>query len=570
MNISIRSAHIICLCGMLFFSVIVNAADLNSTTPPIANNQLSLDDQKTYDEALNLINQFSGKGNQYETAYKMLADLSSRNPKSGYPYAALADLKYRLAGMGDGTYADAYTLAQRALKLDPNIADAYVVVAKVMIEQKNMNAAREAANKAIALSPDKPEAMFAMARVAEVTLQYDESEHWYRKAIDAYKDNILKSNIYYWLGGMLSNKTPADINGAIEAYTKAAELNSETGPWMLNNIGWFLIDNTDRYDQAIDYLERALKIMDFGTARRNLALAEYFKWGDSLQNPQKYKNATRKPLSPEIIAATTGVTPEYAFVMNAAVKNVPSSTSFALLNIGLINNVDVIPSGTVNTALSSAAYYKHWDLVKALVAKGANVNAGNNTAIFYAVSQGNIEMVKFLFEKGARINLVDSSGYPVVSYALNQKVGKPASVLDYLMEHGADPTLPDKNGSTLIVLAVLGNDVDGVSLLVNKYHADANAKYFKIQILEIAAEGSVPLEYASVTKSKAIVEILLKAGANPWIKNSHGDDLMSTLMGTWSEKIKLYPSYKVTAPLIMEARKSTPKPPDFGPEYQGK
>ena len=570
MNISIRSAHIICLCGMLFFLVTVNAADLNSTTPPIANNQLSLDDQKTYDEALKLINQFGGKGNQYETAYKMLADLSSRNPKSGYPYAALADLKYRLAGMGDGTYADAYTLAQRALKLDPNIADAYVVVAKVMIEQKNMNAAREAANKAIALSPDKPEAMFAMARAAEVTLQYDESEHWYRKAIDAYKDNILKSNIYYWLGGMLSNKTPADINGAIEAYTKAAELNSETGPWMLNNIGWFLIDNTDRYDQAIDYLERALKIMDFGTARRNLALAEYFKWGDSLQNPQKYKNATRKPLSPEIIAATTGVTPEYAFVMNAAVKNVPSSTSFALLNIGLINNVDVIPSGTVNTALSSAAYYKHWDLVKALVAKGANVNAGNNTAIFYAVSQGNIEMVKFLFEKGARINLVDNSGYPVVSYALNQKVGKPASVLDYLMEHGADPTLPDKNGSTLIVLAVLGNDVDGVSLLVNKYHADANAKYFKIQILEIAAEGSVPVEYASVTKSKAIVEILLKAGANPWIKNSHGDDLMSTLMGPWSEKTKLYPSYKVTAPLIMEARKSTPKPPDFGPEYQGK
>ena len=318
MNISIRSAHIICLCGMLFFSVTVNAADLNSTTPPIANNQLSLDDQKTYDEALKLINQFGGKGNQYETAYKMLADLSSRNPKSGYPYAALADLKYWLANMGDGTYADAYTLAQRALKLDPNIADAYVVVAKVMIEQKNMNAAREAANKAIALAPNRPEAMFAMARVAEVTLQYDESEHWYRKAIDTYKDNIRKSNIYYWLGGMLSKKSPADINGATEAYTKAAELNSETGPWMLNNIGWFLIDNTDRYDQAIDYLERALKIMDFGTARRNLALAEYFKWGDSLQNPQKYRNATRKPLSPEIIAATTGVTPEYAFVMNAA------------------------------------------------------------------------------------------------------------------------------------------------------------------------------------------------------------------------------------------------------------
>jgi len=112
----------------------VSAAEMNTAVTPIANNKLSLKDQKIYDESLNLINQFDGNGNQLERAYNMLVDLAKANPNSGYPYAALADLKFRLAGLGEGNFSDAYTLAQRAIKLDPNIADAYVVVAKVGID----------------------------------------------------------------------------------------------------------------------------------------------------------------------------------------------------------------------------------------------------------------------------------------------------------------------------------------------------------------------------------------------------------------------------------------------------
>ena len=221
MNLFVRLAHVFCI-GTIFLSVNLNAGDLNSTATPTTSVQLSVKDQKIYDKSLNLINQFNGNGNQLEAAYNLLVDLAKRNPKSGYPYAALADLKYRLAGLGDGSYLDAYTLAQKAIELDPNIADAYVVVAKVMIEQQQFMAAKDAANKAIALAPNKPEAMFAMARTSEkwaqITLDelgpgsindepkhwYAESERWYRKAINTYKDNIRKSNIYYWLGNMLS------------------------------------------------------------------------------------------------------------------------------------------------------------------------------------------------------------------------------------------------------------------------------------------------------------------------------------------------------------------------------
>ncbi|MGA7194862.1 MAG: ankyrin repeat domain-containing protein [Anaerolineales bacterium] len=569
MNILVKPAHIICLCGLLSFAMNVNAEVIDSSAPPISVSQLSLEDQKIYDEASGLIHKYNGKGNMLETAYKMLVDLVKRNPKSGYPYAALAELKYRLVGMGDGTYSDAYLLAKKAIQLDPNIVDAYAVEAKILIGLNNINAARDAANKAISLDRNDPGAMFAMARVAEASDQYDEAERWYRKAIDTFKDDIRRSNLYFWLGRMLSNKTPMDVNAVVEAYTKSAELDFDNGPWKLNSIGNFLVNNTDRYDQAIGYLEQAIKISGPGANLTALGLAEYYKWGNSIQNPGKYKDDKEKPLNPETITAATGVTPEYAFVENAGVATEPSA-SIALLNKGTIKNVDVVPVGS-STALILAAYANHLDLVKLLIAKGANVNAETKdtktTSLGYAVSENNADMVKLLVENGARLNHVNNTGSPIVSFALNQKVGKPASILSYLLEHGADPTIPDKNGIILIVNAVLGNDVEAVRLLVNKYHADVNAKYFKMPILEIAAMGNGWPAYASDTKSREIVDILLKAGANPWIKDSKSEDLVMTMLGPMVDP-RIFPSYKEKAFMIIEARKSTPKPQDFGRAYQ--
>jgi tetratricopeptide (TPR) repeat protein len=564
----------------------VSAPGISATTTSTASDQLSLNDQKIYDESLNLINQFDGNENQLEMAYKMLVDLAKRNPKSGYPYAALADLKFRLAGLGEGSFSDAYTLAQRSITLDPNIADAYVVVTKVSIEQGRLMDAREAAKKAIALAPNKPEAMFAMARATEKWAEggikegwsaasqakygapeqlYGESERWYRKAIDTYNDNIRKSNIYFWLGNMLSNKMPADIAGATAAFTKSAELAFDDSPWSLNDIGIFLIGNTDRYDQAISYFEQALKLKKFDAARLNLGLAEYYKWGDSKRNPEKYKNAQRKPLSPEEITVKTGVTPEYAFVKNAGVRAAPHA-AVALLENGFIKNVDIVPKGLTGTALIYAANAKanRQELAKLLIAKRANVNFVDKedqiTAIFWATHRNNFDMVKLLVKSGARLNLADAGGTPLVNYALswNQASGKPApALLGYLLQHGADPTISNKYGSTVLDNAVSWNDVEAVRLLVNKYHAEVNTY--------IPGKRSSLLEGA---KSE-VTEILLKAGANPWVMGMDDVDLVAKKMSPLNEGNPDWPEIKKSAALILEARKHYPKPKDFGQEYQG-
>src|SRR5438132_13303245 len=109
----VAAAHVLAATGNL-----AHAADAVQASGQAKATQLSADDQKRFDEAVNLINVFEGTGNHLEQAFKILTDLAQRNPQSGYPTAGLAELKYRLATLGKGSHREALALAQRAIKLD--------------------------------------------------------------------------------------------------------------------------------------------------------------------------------------------------------------------------------------------------------------------------------------------------------------------------------------------------------------------------------------------------------------------------------------------------------------------
>lgn len=534
------------------------AGEPSFKSPATGSALLNADDRKKYDEALNLINVSEGRADLLEKAYQILSDLARRNPESGYPQAGFADLKYRLAAMGRGSYAEALAMAQMAIKLDPTVADAHVVVAKVMLQQNNLFGAQQAADKAIAAAPDKPEAMFVKASVAEKFKRYDEAEQWYRKAIERHTDKRRQSNVYFWLGEMFKNKKPRDIAAAAAAYEKSIELAGD-GPWKLNNVGVFFINHTDRYDQGIDYLNRALKLMNFETARVNLGLAQFYKWGDAYLNPAKYRGATQKPEDPKTITEQTGVTPERAFVVNPIGSRTPTAT-IAMLKSGMIQDVDVTAPGADGTALISAAYGNHLDVVKMLVAKGANVNAedkeNKSTPIFYAVANENVEMVRFLVDNGARLNRADTHGLPLVARALEVATPDDLRILSYLLERGADPTVPDGKGDPLVARAVRKGNPAAVDLLVTRYRVDPNAK---------VGGGSPILAHAAVqsgTAGRDIVRILLKTGANPWVKYGRSD-VLYTLNASYPDP-KVFPSFKENSEMILAARKSVPKPADFG------
>ena len=58
-----------------------------------------------------------------------------------------------------------------------------------------------------------------------------------------------------------------------------------------------------------------------------------------------------------------------------------------------------------------ASQYGHIEIVRALLAAGANVNLQDNigkTALYYASSEGHIDIVRLLLEYGADVNPQDS------------------------------------------------------------------------------------------------------------------------------------------------------------------
>lgn len=515
---------------------------------------LSASDQKLYQQAFDLIQIYSGTGDHLERAYKMLVDIAKRNPTSGYPYAGLAEIRYRLLDTGVGAPQEIIALAQEALRLDPRNADAYVVLSKAALRQGNIGMAIDAADKAIAIAPDKPEALFVKAQLAVRSGSYAAAEKLYLRTIELLPHPNRKANIYSWLGQLYASWRPINVPAAIDAYEKSIELATANSPWRLTNVSGFLVQHTDRYDQAIGYLERVLKNGDSPRARRYLGLAHFSKWGEAYLNPGKSKNSKVQVLQPPAITKLTGVTPELSFVEDPVGRRPPVAT-LALLKAGLIKDVDVRPTGSTMTALIAAAYGNHLDLVRALIDRGANVNAVDqddekNMPIFYAINNHSFEMVKLLVEKGARINVADGAGIPLINRAISIPILDRKSdfrSFEYLLSRGADPAIPDRQGQSTVAYVVTVKEMPAARLLFNQHKADPNGTGPDgMPLLLLAAQRST---YVPGTE---MVSFLLESGANPWAKHKNVDILYSVGSN--------YPAHA----LIRKARETKPRPSNFG------
>lgn len=173
------------------------------------------------------------------------------------------------------------------------------------------------------------------------------------------------------------------------------------------------------------------------------------------------------------------------------------------------------------TALMWAAAQKQPAMVAELVKAGARVNerslvnawerqvtseprfqnrpAGGMTALLYAARQGCLECVKILIEAGADVNLADPQGVtPTIIATANFSF----DVASYLLTKGANPNKWDWWGRTPLYLAV-----------------DLNT---------IPHGGRPDLPSLDETTSIALIEQLLKAGANP------------------NAQLKLFPPYRHT------------------------
>lgn len=161
-----------------------------------------------------------------------------------------------------------------------------------------------------------------------------------------------------------------------------------------------------------------------------------------------------------------------------------------------------------NNALILAVDNIHTDMVLLLCESGTDVNAcckgGLGSALVTAVRRNDLELVSLLLAFGADAKGVDAAGWsPLVAAVIGG--GKNGSIVDALLEAGADPNIPSHGLIPLSMAAQRGDVSSVVKLLSNKTHpAQSN--------LDLG-HGYPPLHHAIESGSLATVYALLEGGA---------------------------------------------------------
>lgn len=159
-----------------------------------------------------------------------------------------------------------------------------------------------------------------------------------------------------------------------------------------------------------------------------------------------------------------------------------------------------------STALMVAADQGCTETVKVLLANGADFNVKDNlneTALMWASGEGHTDIVQALLAKGANVNAKGLEGQPALIDAAKNGHTK---TLKALLAKGAKIDAKDDNGLTALINAVFNGYTETVQALLAE-GADVNAK---------DKDGMTALKYAELSLLKnhdEIVNLLKNAGA---------------------------------------------------------
>ncbi|XP_067685419.1 putative ankyrin repeat protein RF_0381 [Haliotis asinina] len=170
------------------------------------------------------------------------------------------------------------------------------------------------------------------------------------------------------------------------------------------------------------------------------------------------------------------------------------------------------------TAVLLAVKYGYSVVFDFLLANGADllaVDTLGNGVLHLACEGGNVDIVKFV----VTIHIVDvntradDGRTPVLTAAAFGH----STVFEYLVKCGADLSVVDNDYNNIFHLACAGGDMDIV-----KYVFKLNEEY----INQRAAYGQTPALIAAASGHSAVLEYLVKRGANVLAVDDHGDNIL--------------------------------------------
>ena len=196
-----------------------------------------------------------------------------------------------------------------------------------------------------------------------------------------------------------------------------------------------------------------------------------------------------------------------------------------LLAVGAKENQDYVNtrnnSGT--TPLMRTCYNGHMNVAAYLVEHGANIHLqdkNGDTCLHFAAEGGHVEVVSKLLAVGAKenqdyVNTRNNSGTtPLMTTCYNGHM----NVATYLVEHGANIHLQDKNGNTCLHYAAQGGQIEVVSKLL-AVGAKENQDYVNTR----NNSGTTPLMRTCYNGHMNVAAYLVEHGANIHLQDKNGD-----------------------------------------------
>ncbi len=174
-----------------------------------------------------------------------------------------------------------------------------------------------------------------------------------------------------------------------------------------------------------------------------------------------------------------------------------------------------------NTPLYFAARGGSAEAIRALVERGANIEAVNNngnTPLHVAAFNGRVEAILALLEGGANIEAVNNYGKrPLHIAAIYGRV----EAIRALLEGGANIEAIDNQGNTPLHVAVLWERAEAILALLER---EAN-------IEAVNNNGNTPLHVAAFNGEVESIRALLEGGANIEAVNNNGETPLDVVRG---------------------------------------